>query len=135
MAIVFGAVAVATSAGVRRQLLLSFTRQPDNFAELYFPSPSALPTSFTPGQPLPVEFGLTNDSASTQRYRYVVTARSATGHGTVERSGTLQVEANHAVLTAMRITLPTNTRSLSVRLVGQPVFVNLLLHQGAAHGH
>ena len=128
-----GVTAVTTSSAVRRQLLLSFTRQPDDFAELYFPSPSALPTSFIPGQPLLVHFGLTNDSDSTRTFGYVVVVGARNGHTAVEQSGTLRVMANQAVVEPLRVPLARGTTSLSVRLTGQPVEIRLLLHQGAAH--
>ena len=127
-------VTSGTSTAVRRQLLLSFTRQPDNFAELYFPSPGTLPTSFVPGQPFSIAFALTNDSDVTRSYAYVVTARSATGRVTVRRASSLHVRANHTVLTPLRISLPSGTTSLSISLPGQPVIIRVLLQQGAAHG-
>ena len=128
-----GVVAVGTSAAVRRQLLLSFTRQPDDFAELYFPSPSTLPTTFVPGRPLAIEFGLTNDSDATRNYTYEVVVGSRSGHTTIEGSGTLRVDANHAVEVPLRVTLPSGTASLAVDLIDQPVVIRLLLRQGVAH--
>lgn len=129
-----GVTAVTTSGAVRRQLLLSFTREPDDFAELYFPSPSTLPTSFVPGRPLAVRFGLTNDSDTTRNFGYVVVAGARDGHTTVEESGTLRVKANGAVVEPLRVPLAPGTTSLSVSLTGQPVVIRLLLRQGAAHG-
>jgi hypothetical protein len=126
--------AVVGSATVRRQLLLSFTRQPDNFAELYFPSPNTLPTSFEPGRPLPVEFGLTNDSGSAQAYTYVVVAEARDHRTTIEKTGTMRLSANHSAYVPLRVTLPAGTTSLSVRLTDQPVVIRLLLRQGAADG-
>jgi hypothetical protein len=128
-----GTVAISSSAAVRRQLLLSFTRQPDDFAELYFPSPSTLPTSFIPGQPLAIKFGLTNDSDATRNYTYVVVVGSRTGHTAIQSSGTLRVEANREVEVPLRVTLPSGTASLAIGLTDQPVVIRLLLHQGVAH--
>jgi hypothetical protein len=128
-----GAMATGTSATVRRQLLLSFTRQPDDFAELYFPSPSTLPTSFVPRRPLAIEFGLTNDSNASRDYTYDIVIGSRSGHTTVEGSGRLRVGANHKVDVPLRVSLPSGTTSLAVDLTDQPVVIRLLLHQGVAH--
>jgi hypothetical protein len=127
------AVSVATSGTVRHQLLLSFTRRPDNFAELYFPSPGRLPTSFIPGRPLAVTFGLTNDSDGTRQFSYIATAVSSNGHATREVVGTLRVKGSGAVVMPLHISLPPDTTSLSISLVGQPVLIRLLLHEGVAH--
>ncbi len=126
-------VADATSGAVRNQLLLSFTRRPDNFSELYFPSPSTVPSSFVPGRPLAVEFGLANDSDTTRSYTYVVTAGSRNGHGSVVGTGTLRLKANQRVATPLRVSLPAGTTSLAVSLAGQPVVIRLLLRQGVSH--
>jgi hypothetical protein len=128
-----GVTAVTISGAVRRQLLLSFTRQPDDFAELYFPSPNTLPTSFNPGRPLAVTFGLTNDSDTTRNFGYLVVAGSGNGPTTVEDSGTLRVRANGAVIVPLRVLLAPGTTSLTVSLTGQPVVIRLLLREGAAH--
>jgi hypothetical protein len=124
----------AASAVVRHQLLLSFTRQPDDFAELYFPSPSTLPTSYIPGRPLTLKFGVTNDSVAARTYDYVVTAGSGDGHTTVEDTGTLRLGADRAAVTPLRVTLAPGTTSLSVRLTRQPVVIRLLLNQRVARG-
>jgi hypothetical protein len=127
------ALGAATSWTVRHQFLLSFSRQPDNFAELYFPAPGQLPTSFVPGRPLTVTFGVTNDSPEGHAFGYVVTAGGRGGRSTKERSGHLPVRAGGAVTTQLRLALPADTTSLTISLTGQPVLIRLLLHPRTAH--
>jgi hypothetical protein len=134
VAVVTGLISVAVSGTVRHQLLLSFTRQPDNFAELYFPSPGNVPTSFVAGRPLAVTFGLTNDSDVSHRYVYTVTAEAIHSHSTREAERTLRVGAGRAVIVPLYVSLPSGTTSLSISLQGQRVLVRLLLHEDVAHG-
>ncbi len=128
------AVAAGVSGAVRHQLLLSFTRQPDNFAELYFPSPGSLPTTFVADRPLAVRFGLSNDSDTTRTFTFVVTAGLGAGRGVDEGGGTVPVRAGRTAVIPLRVSLPPGTTSLSISLAGQPIVIRLLLHQGAAHG-
>jgi hypothetical protein len=134
-AVVLGGLAVgaATSGTVRHQLLLSFSRQPDNFAELYFPAPGKLPTSFVAGRPLTVTFGLSNDSPERHAYGYVVTAGGRGGRSTKEGSGLLPVRAGGSVTSQLRLALPADTTSLTISLTGQPVLIRLLLHPRTDH--
>jgi hypothetical protein len=131
-------VALATttaslSGTVRHQLLLSFTRQPDSFTELYFSSPGSLPSTFVAGRPLGIRFGLTNDSDSARTYVYIVEVTAHDRATIAEHSGALHVGAHGAVVTSLHVMVPAGTSSLSVHLTGQPDVIRLLLHSGPTH--
>lgn len=117
LAAVIATVAYASPA-VRRQLSLSFTRQPDHFAELFFRDPSRLPSHYTTGQTLPVGFGVTNVRSTTQRYQYAVRADVRGGVQTLKR-GTLSIGANATRQLSVSIVPPRHTTKITVRLLGQ----------------
>ena len=117
------------SAFVRQQLLLTLTRRPDNFAELYFSSPSRLPDSFVPGRPIVVTFGVTNDSSATRRFEYLVSARTTGGRSTPLRSGVIPVRAGRSASVPVTLELPGDTTSLSVELRHEPLMVRFFVHR------
>ena len=62
-------------APLRRQVLLSTTRRPTPYTELYFDASASLPATVVPGGSYPVSFTVVNHQGRTTGYRAVATLR------------------------------------------------------------
>jgi len=120
-------LAIAESTMVRRQLALSFTRQPDDFVELYFPSPDRLPSSFLPGRPFAISFGLTDVSGTSHLFRFAVRVGLRNGRTVTERTGEVRLAPTGTRLIAVRVVLPAEATTLAVDLTGRSEEIRLHL--------
>jgi hypothetical protein len=112
------AVATVAVPPLRHQFALSFTRQSDDFAELYFENPEGLPSTFTPGKPIEITFGITSVSDSVRHYQYAELAQTPSGELSVGH-GELVLKGGRSGHVSLRLMLPASTTGLSVRLAKQ----------------
>ena len=131
--VVIGGVAAGgeLSSQFRHQLAMSLGREPDNFSELYFTSPNALPSTYHSDRPLSVTFGVKNISAESHAFRYSVTTQSGAARTTTRSEGLIRVGPSEVADRTVTVRIPSGTTALTIALVGQPDAIRLLLHQDA----
>jgi hypothetical protein len=138
MAIAIGAavsVGGVISPWVRHQIALSFTHQPNDFPELYFVSPSTLPSTFVPGRPLTVDVGVGNNSDHSHTYS-LLTSINRPGRSDIPLGRTgVTVDAGGSKIAKLSIRLPRHATSLQVALAGhRKVMLLLHLSRGGPNG-
>jgi hypothetical protein len=120
-------IVTASSPWIRRQFVLSFTHEPSNFADLYFSTPTDLPSTFTPGVPFTIPIGVTNVSDATHDYTLLLSARRAGEPTENEGSVEMTVQPHQAASREVSLLLPADTTRLDVALADHPRTV-LQLH-------
>jgi hypothetical protein len=125
---------IAGSPWLRHQLALSFTHRPDIFAELYFASPTSLPSTFETRRPFAIDVGLTNVSSASHSYTVVTSAIRSHHSARQEGSSQMTLKAHASATLALSVLLPQDTTALQVSLIGHPNTM-LRLHLTGARRH
>jgi hypothetical protein len=113
-------LSAASSAWLRHQLALSFTHQPSNYAELYFPTPTSLPTTFSPGRQFRIDVGMTNVSNTTTSYTVLESVSRSLHPSTSVGRRRLTLRPHASQSFTLSTLLPPDTTALSVSLLGHP---------------
>jgi uncharacterized membrane protein len=100
--VLIGAIA-AVSKQFRHQVEISLARQPTPYTQLYFSSPSGLPSQIKVGKANTFAFTIVNDEDRTFSYTYTVTFADPKSHG-VTSKGTLSIGDGQQVTRQVQVT-------------------------------
>jgi uncharacterized membrane protein len=106
----------------RHELVISFTRQPDSYTELYFTGPTPVSTARVAGrQQITVNFAVTNHERRLTQYAYLVRLLDSGSTSATERMGYLAVGDGETLNNNVALALPSKSRwsIADVNLVGR----------------
>jgi len=109
------------------------THQPERYSELYFTSPSNLPSQVKAGQALPVSFTLHNVESEQYSYTYTIDFTTSSGKTTVLSRGSLTLDNNAVAHISQSEHLPTFTGrgEVSVIIANQPESIHFWVEDSA----